>query len=112
MTAASPPSSWPRGAEIWNDVFHKNTSVVTREIAGEILLVPVRGELAQLHKLFTLNQVGAFIWEQIDGRIDLATLHRRLVDRFEVSDEEARQDILDYVKSLWEARLVDKLEDP
>ena len=104
-------STEPRENEIWHDAFRKSTSVATREIAGETLLVPISGEIAQLHKLFTLNPVGAIIWDQLDGRVDLAAIRHRLVDRFEVSEESAGQDLLEYVEHLLEAQLIEKLDE-
>lgn len=91
------------------EIPQKSPSVVARTIAGETLLVPVRGDLALLNKLFALNEVGAYIWEQIDGRADLATIHRRLQDHFEVSGNDALQDLLEYVGLLLEAELIEKL---
>ena len=97
----------PEGDPLWHQVFRKNSSVVKREIAGEVLLVPIRGQLAQLHRLFVLNEVGDFIWQQIDGVRDLAAIHRGMVERFEVSDEEARADLIEYVGSLRDAQLIE-----
>lgn len=93
-------------------VFQKRSSVVVRQIAGETFLVPVRGELAQLHRLFALNPVGAFIWQQLDGIRDLEQIHRHVVERFEVDAAMARRDLLDYVHRLREAQLIDSLECP
>ena len=81
--------------------------MVARKIAGETFLVPVKGELAQLHRLFALNAVGAFIWEQIDGRRDLDVIHSGLLEEFEVSAEQARQDLGEYVERLLEAGLIE-----
>lgn len=41
--------------------------VVFRTVAGERLLVPVRGEGARRRRLFTLNPLGAVIWERLGG---------------------------------------------
>ncbi len=95
------------GPSFRRQVFRQSASVVKREIAGEVLLVPIRGQLAQLHRLFVLNEVGDFIWQQIDGVRDLAAIHRGMVERFEVSEEEARSDLVEYVDSLRDAQLIE-----
>jgi len=87
-------------------VYRQSPAVVTREIAGEMLLVPVRGELAQLQRLFSLNAVGAFIWQALDGNRDLAAIHHDLVERFEVTEDEARRDLAEYVESLRDAGVI------
>lgn len=84
----------------------QNPAVVTREIAGETLLVPVRGRLAQLQQLFVLNPVAHFIWQQLDGTRDVAALHGAVLERFEVEADEARRDLLSLLHDLAEAGLL------
>lgn len=92
------------------DIFRKKESLVAREIVGETLIVPIRGELAQLHKLFSLNPVAAFIWKQIDGINDLTKIHRLLVERFEAPDEEIWNDLLELIEHLAYSQLIEMLE--
>lgn len=99
-------SGTPQNALDGRRVYRQSPSVVTREIAGEVLLVPVRGELAQLQRLFSLNGVGAFIWRQLDGKRDLEAIHHDVVERFDVSEDEARRDLVEYVDCLRDASLV------
>lgn len=90
----------------WDRVFVPKEALVAREIAGEVILVPVRGKLAQLKRIFVLNPVGAYIWGQLDGVRDLAAIHRGIVADFEVSEEEAEADLCEYIAALEEADLV------
>lgn len=92
--------------EDWSTVYRRVKEVVEREIAGETLLVPVRGRLAQLHRLFVLNPVGVFIWRHLDGEQNLGAIRRALVDAFEVDEDEAGEDLRHYVAALREAELV------
>ena len=91
---------------LWRQLFRKSDALVTREIAGETLLVPMRGKLARLQRIFALNPVGAHIWEQLDGTRDLAAIHRSLVESFEVSPEQAEADLVEYVAMLRDAELI------
>ena len=87
-------------------VFRQRPDMVTREIAGEVLLVPVRGKLAQLQRIFVLNPVGAYIWGQLDGERDLARIRQGLIDSFEVGAEEAETDLFEYLGALEDAGLI------
>ncbi len=89
-----------------NRVFRQRQEMVTREIAGEVILVPVRGKLAQLQQIFVLNPVGAYIWEQLDGERDLEAIRRGLVDSFEVTSSEAEADLVEYLGALEGADLI------
>ncbi|MEM7583366.1 MAG: PqqD family protein [Acidobacteriota bacterium] len=91
-------------------VYRQRDAVVAREIANEVILVPVRGRLAQLQHIFVLNPVAAFIWERLDGRRDLATIHRQLVEDFEVEAEDAKADLCEYVEGLRDAELIQERE--
>jgi hypothetical protein len=92
---------------VWEKVYRKNSSVVLREIADEILLVPVRGRLAQLQRLFVLNPVAHHIWQEIDGLNTLDAIHQSVVNSFEVPTEEARTDLLELIESLGQAELIE-----
>ncbi len=87
-------------------VFRQRQEMVTREIAGEVILVPVSGKLAQLQQIFVLNPVGAYIWGQLDGERDLAAIRQGLVDSFEVATPEAEADLFEYLGALEGAGLV------
>jgi hypothetical protein len=87
-------------------VFVQKDEIVSRNIAGETILVPIRGNLADMQNIFTLNKVGAFIWEQLDGKRPLSEIHVSLCDCFEVSSEEAERDILEFVDHVNETGLV------
>ncbi len=96
----------PMSERSWGRVFAPKEALVAREIAGEVILVPVRGKLAQLKRVFVLNPVGAHIWGQLDGDRDLATIHRGIVEAFEVTDAQAEVDLFEFIGSLEEADLV------
>lgn len=87
-------------------IFVQKDEIVSRSIAGETILVPIRGNLADMQNIFTLNEVGAFIWEQLDGKRPLSEIHDSLCECFEVSSEEAERDILEFVDRVNETGLV------
>lgn len=77
-----------------------------RRIAGETLLVPVAGRLADLQRLFVLEGAGEFIWDNLDGARSLDEIRDSLVGRFDVSLAQAEQDLQDFVARLREAGLI------
>ena len=95
-----------KGAMDSRTVFARDERVVARRIAGEILLVPVEGELANLQRVFALDGVGQFIWEKIDGARSIGALCDAVEREFEVGSEEAKRDCLAFVSELAKAKLV------
>ena len=43
--------------------FVKDPNIVSRKIAGEVILVPIRKNVGDLESIYTLNEVAARIWE-------------------------------------------------
>ena len=84
----------------------KPETIVSRSIAGETILVPIRGNLADMEKIFSLEQVGEFIWQQLDGEQPLSEICDRVVDRFDVERDVAEADLQAFISELQEAGLI------
>jgi hypothetical protein len=73
--------------------FVRSENVVSRVIAGETLIVPVRRGVADLASLFSFNQVGSAIWEAIEKPRTVDELVTLVADAYDVTPEKAREDI-------------------
>ena len=74
--------------------------LIRREIAGENALIPV-GEMAQNHAgLFVLNELGAFIWDVLPQAEDEDAVLQAVLAEYEVSAEEAKRDIHEFLAKL------------
>ncbi|MBW1743973.1 MAG: PqqD family protein [Deltaproteobacteria bacterium] len=91
---------------MWNKVFRKNESVVSRKIAEEMLLVPVRGRLANMQRIFTLNPVAEYIWQELDGQRNLGDIRSGVLRTFEVKKDQAGKEISEFIDELLEADLI------
>ena len=80
--------------------FEKDPNVVSREIAGECILVPIRQNVGDLESIYTLNEVGARIWELIDGKMKVREIKNIIVEEFEVTPEEAEKDLIELLQKL------------
>jgi hypothetical protein len=81
-------------------IYKKSDSVVSRKIADEFILVPIRQDAGDLGNIYTLNEVGARIWELIDGKVKVKEIKDRIVEEYEVSPEEAEKDIVEHLQRL------------
>ena len=73
--------------------FVRSDNVVSRVIAGETLIVPVRRGVADLASLFSFNQVGSTIWEAIEKPRTVDELVTLVADAYDVTPEKAGVDI-------------------
>jgi hypothetical protein len=80
--------------------FTKKGEFVTRSIAGEAILVPVRGRADDLDAVYNCNEVGTFIWNTIDGQTSMRTMVNAVCEAFEVSRDDAEKDVAKFVAAL------------
>ena len=97
------------GNDILKTVFRRNADVVSRKIAGEFFLVPIRGNLADMQKIFTLNPVGEYIWQQLDAEKTLGDIRDGIMDTFDVEEDRANCDIREFLGELLEEDLVGRI---
>ena len=88
--------------EIIGRVYKKNESFVFRKIEAETLLVPIKDNVGDMGSIYNLNDVGAFVWEQIDGVKSLQDIKNRMLEEYEVSSREAENDLFEYIDQLKE----------
>ncbi len=81
-------------------VYKKSDSIVSRKIADEFILVPIRQNVGDLESISTLNEVAARIWELIDGKKKVREIKDKIIEEFEVTPQEAEKDLLEYLKQL------------
>jgi hypothetical protein len=91
-----------------NSTFRKKEEIVTRRIAGETLLVPIYGDLANMERIFALDPVAEFIWEQLDGENSLKDIRDGVLDAFDVNEEQAETDIFEFIEELLKADLIEE----
>ncbi len=80
--------------------FCKTESLVARKIGDEFIIVPIRRRAGEIESLYTLNEVAARIWELIDGNRSLEQIRDIIVSEYDVAQEEAEKDILEFVQQL------------
>lgn len=80
--------------------YQKDESMVTRKIADEVILVPVKQNVADMQCMYTLNEVGSRIWELINGGTDVKVIASTLAQEYKIEAGQAENDILDFLKQL------------
>lgn len=91
-------------------VFARNDQVVSRKIVDELILVPMRKNVADMETLYTLNEVGARVYELIDGAVALQEIVDTIVQEFDVTKQEAESDARGFIEQLLEIEAVHEVE--
>ena len=81
---------------------------ILRRVVGESIVVPVGENFSAFNGMIVLNEVSAFIFEQMSDFISEDDLLERILDEFDVDKERAKAD-LDKLLESW--RDADILEE-
>ncbi len=82
--------------------YKKNEDFVFRRIKDETILVPIKDNVGDMGSIYNLNEVGAFVWEHLDGKNRLLDIKNMISEDFEVSSQEAKEDLCEFVRQLRE----------
>ena len=83
-------------------VLRKNENFVFRQIDDETILVPIKDNVGDMGAIYNLNEVGAYVWEHLDGEKTLFDIKNMMAGEFEVSFEDAECDLVEFVNQLEE----------
>ena len=73
--------------------FQRNPDYIFRKIADESVLVPIRQDVASMDSIFTLNSVGAFLWEQMAQPATQADLGVAVLNEYDADPEILMSDL-------------------
>lgn len=79
---------------------------VLRNIVGETILVPIGQNNEAFNGLITINELGKFIWENIESSKDEDELLQKILDEYEVEKEVAKADLDEFLQTLKDAEII------
>ena len=91
--------------------YEREEDLVTRSVAGETIIVPVRSSISDLNSIYTLNEVSSTIWDLIDGKKSVFQIVETVCDEYDVPAKDAESDTLHFLNSLEQAGLIRLCED-
>ena len=83
-----------------------NGTFTLREVAGEILVIPVGKTALTLNGMIILNPVSKVIWECLEKGAEREQMLAAVTDAFEVSDEDAAADLDEFLNELRKQELL------
>jgi hypothetical protein len=95
-----------------SEVYVRSENVVSRVIAGEVLVVPVRRGVGDLASIYSFNETGTTLWEGLRSGASLSELVKRIEQSYEVSHEQAEKDVNLFLSQMHDAGLLHVLAGP
>ena len=90
-------------------VYRTKDNIIARKIADETILVPIRGKLADMQRIFSLNPVAEFIWSHIEKEVPLQRILSDVIDEFDVEEDRAGQDFYELINALQNENLIEQV---
>ena len=91
-------------------VYRRSDRIVSRRIVDEHVLVPIVSRGADVDAIFSLNKLGAFIWDRIDGVENGAGIVSAIVKKFDVQDKQAAADYERFMAQLVSIKAVEPVD--
>lgn len=79
---------------------------VLRQIGDDYIIVPVGKAALGFNGMITVNETGAFLWEELVKGTNKGELLRTLMDNYEVTQEEAEKDIDEFLDVLYKNNIL------
>ena len=73
---------------------------ILREIMGDVVLVPINQSTSQFNGLITVNELGKFIWENLEKVQDENDSLQLILDEYEVDRDIAKKDLDEFLQVL------------
>jgi hypothetical protein len=83
-----------------HSILKHSPTIVTRKTGNEYVLVPITDNIADMNSVYTLNETGAFIWEQINGRRNLEEIISAFIKEYNIDKETAAKDVFTFVGNM------------
>ena len=79
-----------------------------REVAGEVLVVPMGETALSLNGMIILNGVSKVIWEALEPGATQEELLQRILDEFDVPQKTAEEDLASFLEDLRKQNLIEE----
>ena len=84
----------------------RNTAIVSRDVAGETIVVPICRGVGDLDSVYTFNPVGQSLWRLLESGRSVEELANWVVTHYEVDAKQAVVDVQSYLSELQEVGLL------
>ena len=80
--------------------YERNPDYIYRQIVDELVLVPIHQDVADMDCIYTLNGVGASVWQRLDAPTTRAELQAALLEEYAVAPEVLAADLDTFLREM------------
>jgi hypothetical protein len=94
--------------EVPGRTIQKSQNVVSRVVADEAIVVPIRRGAADMDSIYTFNEAGTTLWAMIEANRSATDLAAYLQSEYGLTAEKAAADTEKFLADLSEAGLIEQ----
>ena len=80
-----------------NQIAKNKENFATKQVGEDLVIVPVKDNVAEMNAMFTLNEVGRFVWNNLNEASTRELLSVAIAEEFEVGETTAKTDLEDFL---------------
>jgi hypothetical protein len=80
--------------------YERNPNYIFRKVVDELILVPIHQDVADMDCIYTLNGVGAFVWQKLDGQATPADLQVAVAAEFAADPTVIAADLESFLREM------------
>jgi phage terminase small subunit len=81
-------------------VIKKSDEVVSREIEGKVVLMPLHKTSKDLNYIYTLNETASLAWGLFDGKSTTGDIRKSISEAYDVAQDKVEKELCEFVKDL------------
>ena len=83
--------------------YRRNRLFVARKVEGQGFLVPVSEDIEEMRRVYRLNDLGWFVWQNLDRNADPESLASLISRKYGIDRERASADLTAFLEHLLRA---------
>lgn len=82
------------------EIYKTKPNFVCKQTGEELLLIPLKDNVADFNQYLVLNELGAFIWTALSAELTFDTLQKEILNEFEVEEGILRTDLEKFIPEI------------
>ncbi len=82
------------------NIYKNKDKFAARQIENELVLVPIKNSVLDMNELFKINEVGNFIWNNIDKKNSVEDIAIKISEEYEIDYRTALDDTKEFLEKI------------
>jgi hypothetical protein len=82
------------------EIYNTKPNFVCKQTGEELLLIPLKDNVADFNQYLVLNELGAFIWTTLSAELTFDALQNQILNKFEVEEGILRTDLEKFIPEI------------